>query len=232
MEAIVKQVPSFPMLELRLAAGESVLAEAGSMVARDGDVAMHVALDIGPERGLGARLRALAVAALRRLIGGEHFFVNRFVAPPAGGWVWIAPAFAGEVSPLTIGGGERWTLVPGAFVAGSGDVHLRARWAGLGAILSREAAFWVDVDGQGTVWVAAQGAAIALDVDGSMVVDAGHLVGFSAALRAKVRGERGHRAWTSRGEGTMVELSGRGRALVQSRSTRALVGFLDPLLPD
>lgn len=232
MEAIVKQVPSFPMLELRLGAGESVLAEAGSMVARDGEVAMQVALDAGRERGLGARLRSLMIAVLRRVVGGEHFFVNRFVAPAAGGWVWIAPAFAGELAPIPIRDGERWTLVPGAFVAGSEGVFLHARWAGLGAILSREAAFWVDVDGDGTVWVAAQGATIPLEVDGTTVVDAGHLVAFSTSLRARVRGPGGKGVWATRGEGTLVELTGRGRALVQSRSTRALVGFLDPLLPD
>lgn len=231
MEALVKHLPSFPLLELRLAAGETLVAEAGSMVARDAAVRMHVALDVGAERGAWARLRALAVAALRKLVGGEHFFVNRFSAPQ-GGWVWIAPALAGELTKMSLREDQAWTLVPGAFVAADATVHLRARWAGLSALLSRDAAFWVDVAGEGELWIAAHGAAISIEVDGTHVVDAGHLVGFSSALRARVRNARGGSAWRLRGEGTTIELSGRGRALVQSRSTRALVGFLGPLLPE
>lgn len=233
MEAIVKHDPtSSSLLELRLGGGEAVLAEAGAMVARDGGVALEVALDAGGAPGLGARLRALLVAVLRKLIGGEHVFVNRFVAPAAGGWVWVAPAAAGEIRRLPLREGDRWTLVPGAFVAAGPGLRVRARWAGLGALLSRDAAFWVDVEGEGEVWVAAQGAAIAIEVDGASIVDAGHLVAYAAPLRARVRGHRGAAPWRVRGEGTVVELSGRGPALVQSRSTRALVAHLEPLLPE
>jgi uncharacterized protein (AIM24 family) len=128
--------------------------------------------------------------------------------------------------------GAGWTLAPGAYVAGSAGVKLEPRWAGTGALFSKDAAFWLGVAGEGSIWVCGSGAIEAIEIDGTHLVDAGHLVGFTGQLAARVRGARGKSAWLARGEGQVVELTGRGSALVQTRSTRALVGFLTPLLPE
>jgi uncharacterized protein (TIGR00266 family) len=232
MKEIVKHAGTSPLLEVALGPGESATAEAGAMVARHPDVRVEIAYASGADRGLWARARGLLVAIVRKLLGGDHFFASRFVAPPSGGWVWLAPAFAGDLHAIDLEGSEaRWTLTPGACVVAGHEVRLRPRWAGLGAILDREAAYWLDVEGPGRVWVSGLGPIESLSIDGAVVVDAGHLVGFSRSLSARVRGGRG-RPWSTRGEGRAVELTGRGRALVQARSSRALVAHLAPLLPD
>ncbi len=220
------------MLALTLDAGEVVIAEAGTMVARDAGVRIQVALDVGGSPGLWASFKALLTAVVRKLVGGEHLLVNRFTAPATGGWVWIAPAFAGEMRALEVAEGATWTLAPGAFLASAPGVHLVAQWAGWGALFSRDAAFWLALRGAGEVWVAGRGALDRIDVDGVHVVDAGHLVAFSAGLTARVRGAGPQVGRASREGGPTVELSGRGHVLVQARGTGALIDFLTPLLPE
>jgi len=58
--------PSYSLLELRLNAGEEVLAETGAMIYMKG-----VELKTEAKGGL--------LGGLKRIIAGESFFVNRFV---------------------------------------------------------------------------------------------------------------------------------------------------------
>jgi len=231
MKAIVRHEPMHPLVEFELGPNEAVLAEAGSMVARQGDVKMSIAFDAAGEATFFARLRALLVAVLRKWVSGEHFHANRFSAPSAGGWVWLAPALAGEVRKLTLLAGETWTLVPGAFVASDAHVKLRPRFAGFGALFSRDAVFWLEVSGEGEVWLAGHGAIDVIEVDGSHIVAVDHLLAFAATLRPKMRETKGS-AFIRRDDARDVELVGRGRALVQARSVRALIAWLSPCLPE
>ncbi len=231
MKAIVRHEPTYPLIELELEPHEAVLAEAGSMVARHGDVKISIAFDAHGETGWLARAKAMLVAVVRKWVSGEHFHANRFSAPPGGGWVWLAPALTGEVLRLTLARGEGWTLAPGAFVASDPSVRLRPRFSGFGALFSRDAVFWLEASGEGSAWVTGHGALDPVDVDGSHVVAADHLVAFSSTLKPRLRAQKGP-AFLRRDDARDIELVGRGRALVQARSVRSLVAWLSPCLPD
>jgi uncharacterized protein (TIGR00266 family) len=231
MRAIVRHEPTYPVLVVDLEPNEVVLAEAGSMVARHADVKIAIALDASGETSFFARARALLLAIVRKWVSGAHFHANRFSAPAAGGWVWIAPALAGEVRELTIGPGATWTLAPGAYVASASGVKLRPRFAGFGAMLSRDATFWLDATGEGSAWLTGHGAIETIEVEGSHIVAADHLVAFSASLKPRIVAQKGQ-GYLRRDDARDVELVGRGRALVQARAIRSLVAWLSPRLPE
>ena len=86
--------PSFAMLRVDLAPGQTVVAEAGAMVARHQQVAMAVKLNAGRKAGVFALLMAMIVALIRRFVGGETFFVNHFSASQNAS-VWLAPTLSG-----------------------------------------------------------------------------------------------------------------------------------------
>ncbi len=66
--------PDFPIVKINLAAGESVIAESGAMVAHSAGVAIKT-----EARG------GILQAAKRSLLGGESFFVNTFTAEGGAG---------------------------------------------------------------------------------------------------------------------------------------------------
>ncbi len=230
MQHIVKHEPSFPMLQVGLAPNEVLVAEAGTMVARASTMTMEVKLNAGRSSGLWATVKALFVALVRKLVGGETFFVNHF-SSPAGGWVWLAPPLSGSIRHVPLDG-RSLILTPGSFVACAGEVDLKLRWASLRAILAKEGAFFIEAMGRGDLWITSYGAIEEIWVDGSYVVDTGHLVAFDPTLSFTLRSAGGGLiGFVASGEGIVCEFSGQGRVLVQTRNTSSLVGWVSKLLP-
>lgn len=230
MQQIIKHQPTFSLLQVSLAPGEVLVAEAGTMVARDANLEMEVKLNAGPNAGLFGRLKALFIALLRKMVGGETFFVNHFSAAQ-GGWVWLAPPTSGAIKHLTLTG-QSMIFSAGAFLASSGPVELKMRWGGLKGMLAKEGAFFVEAGGQGDLWVTSYGAIDEIYCQGSYMVDTGHIVGFDSTLTYKIRGSGGGlKELLASGEGLVCEFTGQGRILMQTRSTGALVGWLSPMLP-
>ncbi|AUX25107.1 hypothetical protein SOCEGT47_056500 [Sorangium cellulosum] len=230
MQHRTKHEPSSALLEIRLDPGESLRAEAGAMVARSPGLSTAVRLNAGRGAGFFGRLKALVIALLRKLAGGETFFVNHIAAPEAG-WVWLAPPLGGRVLHVPVRG-EAVLFSAGSYLASAGDLDVTVRWGGLRAVLARESLFFIEASGVGDLWIASHGAVEELVCDGSLVVDSEHLVGFDASLTLELRSPGGGLTGLMvSGEGVVCELSGRGRVLVQARSPGALVGWLSPLLP-
>ena len=75
--------PSFAMLRVDLSPGMTVAAEAGAMVARHAPVTMEVKLN-AQGGGFVSMLKALFIALVRKVVGGETFFVNHFSTASAG----------------------------------------------------------------------------------------------------------------------------------------------------
>jgi uncharacterized protein (TIGR00266 family) len=222
--------PSFAMLRVDLAPGEMVVGEAGAMVARHQQLEMAVKLNAGPSAGFFAGLKALFIALIRRLIGGETFFVNQFTAPQ-GGSVWLAPPLAGQVVHRRLNG-ELLFLSTGAYLAHTGNVELRLKFGGLRGLFAKEGAFFLAVTGQGELWFTSYGGVEPIDVNGSYVVDNGHLVGYEGNLTFSIRSAGGGLlGFAASGEGLVCEFKGHGRVWVQTRNLGSLVNWLSPMLP-
>jgi uncharacterized protein (TIGR00266 family) len=222
--------PSFAMLRVDLAPGESVVGEAGAMVARHEPIGMEVKLNASGKGGFLAFLKALFIALLRKVIGGETFFVNHFTAP-TGGSVWLAPPLSGEVVHRRMSG-ETLVLSTGAYLAHAGDVELSLKFGGLRGLLAKEGAFFLRVSGHGDLWFTSYGGVQIIEVNGSYIVDNGHLVGYEGDLTFGIRTAGGGlMGLAASGEGLVCEFRGRGRIYIQTRNLKSLVSWLSPMLP-
>ncbi len=222
--------PSFAMLRVDLSPGRTVVAEAGSMVARHAPVQMEVKMNASASASFVDKLVAFFVAVIRKVIGGETFFVNHFSAP-AGGSVWLAPTMAGQITHRRMQG-ETLILSTGAYLAHEGPLNMKMRFGGLRSILAREGAFFLELSGTGDLWFNSYGGIHAVDVDGSYIVDNGHLVGFEGPLSFDIKSAGGGMMGLfASGEGLVCEFKGQGRVYIQSRNTGSLVSWLIPILP-
>ncbi len=230
MQHVIKHQPSFPLLEVTLAPNEVLVAEAGTMVARSTNVGMEVKLNAGRGAGFFAKLKAIMVAMIRKMVGGETFFVNHF-SSPTGGLVWLAPAMSGAVRHIPLHG-NGLVMNGGAYVASAGDIDLKMRWGGLRAILAKEGAFFVEASGQGDLWITSYGAIDEIHVNGTYIVDNGHLVAFDPSLTMNIRSAGGGlMGFVASGEGLVCEFTGQGRLLIQTRNTTSLVDWVSKMLP-
>jgi len=222
--------PAFALLRVRLAPGEACDAEAGAMVTRSEGVGMAVRLNASRKAGLLGRLGALFVAFVRRVVGGETFFITQFSAE-SGGEVTLAPTLAGAIGHRRLDG-ERLLLQAGAYLASAGDVDLRLRWGGLRALLSREGLFFIEASGHGDLFFSSYGGIEPVPVKGSYIVDTGHMVAFEGSLAFRIRAPGGGAlGFLASGEGLVCEFSGEGTVYVQSRNVSALVSWITPYLP-
>ena len=223
--------PSFGMLRVDVQPGQLLVAEAGAMVARHQHVTMDTKLNAGGGGGFFAVLKAFVIAFIRRLVGGESFFVNHFQAPGQPGSVWIAPSLSGAVNHRQLNG-ETLILSSGAYVASVGNIDVAMKFGGLKSILAKEGAFMLAVSGVGDLWFNSYGGIETIDVNGSYVVDNGHLVGYEGSLQMNIRSAGGGlMGFVASGEGLVCEFQGQGKVYIQSRNLSSLVDWLTRLLP-
>jgi uncharacterized protein (TIGR00266 family) len=222
--------PSFAMLRVDLGPGETVIGEAGAMVARHQQVGMAVKLNAGRKAGFFAVLKALFVALLRRMVGGETFFVNHFTAAQAGS-VWLAPPLSGQVVHRRMNG-ETLVLSTGAYLAHAGDIDLKLKFGGLRSLLAKEGAFFLAISGHGDLWFTSYGGVETIDLNGSYIVDNGHLVGYEGNLTFDIRAPGGGLlGFAASGEGLVCEFNGQGRIWLQTRNLHSLAGWVGSLMP-
>jgi uncharacterized protein (TIGR00266 family) len=221
--------PAFAMLRLDLQPGQTVVAEAGSMVARHQHVGMEVKMNAGRGAGFFAKLKAFFIAMIRKFVGGETFFVNHFTAPQPGS-VWVAPAMSGQITFRRMNG-ETLVLSSGAYVAHSGDIDVKMKFGGFKSLLMKEGAFMLEVSGVGDLWFNSYGGIHGIQVNGTYVVDNGHLVGYEGALTYSLKSAGGGvMGFVASGEGIVAEFSGQGTVYIQSRNPNSLVSWLTGMM--
>jgi uncharacterized protein (TIGR00266 family) len=222
--------PSFSMLRVDLQPGQTLVAEAGAMVARHNHVGMEVKMNAGRAPGFFAMLKAMIIALIRKFVGGETFFVNHFTPAQAPGSVWVAPALTGQIHHRRMNG-ETLVLSTGAYLGHTGDVDLGLRFGGLKSLLAKEGAFFLEVSGQGDLWFTSYGGIHAIDVNGSYVIDNGHLVGYEGPLTFDIKSAGGGlMGLMASGEGLVCEFKGQGRVYMQSRNLSATVDWISRLM--
>lgn len=224
--------PSFALLQIDLDAGESVDAEAGSMVTRDTHVDMQTRLNAGRGAGLLRKLMALVTALARKFFGGETMFINTFSAQQAG-TLTLAPALSGSIDRRQLDANTPPLIVAsGAYLASTPGVDAGLMWAGLRGLFGGEGLFFLRCTGEGELFLNSYGGIVEVPCDGRYIVDSGHIVAFDGSLDFRLRGAgSGLKGLFLSGEGLVCEFTGRGRVWIQSRNIDALVDWLSPNLP-
>jgi uncharacterized protein (TIGR00266 family) len=200
--------PSYATAKVDLGPGEDIVVEAGAMVAMSTDLELQT-------KARGGFLKSLGRATL----GGESFFLNTFSAPASGGRIFLAPALPGDMKLLELMG-ETLMVQSGSYIASSPEVN-------------SEGLVMLKVHGVGSLLIASYGAIeeIELGPGEQFTVDTGHLVTFTEGMGFNVRKVAGWKSTIFGGEGLVVDLTGPGKATLQTRSEDAFLSWLLPKLP-
>ena len=216
MEHRIIARPSYSLLELKLGSGEEVVAETGAMV-----YMRNVELKTEMKGGLLSGLK-------RSLLGGESLFLNRFVSK-GDGLIGLAPPYQGDIIHVPLNG--RIYAQSGAFLASSPEITIDTKWGGARTFFAGEGLFLLKLDGSGDLFLSSFGGIEEIEVDGSLVVDTGHIVAFDNTLNFKVKKVGGLKATILSGEGLVAEFSGSGKVWIQTRSVSDYIGWISSLLP-
>ncbi len=216
MQHEITQGPSYSLLEVALARGESVISDSGAMAWMDPTLTMKTSTRGGFLSGLK-----------RKALGGESFFQNTYTADEDGARVAFSPGPAGDIRHLEMRpGSEELFLQKGAYLASSPGVHCDAKFDGLKGFFN-EGFFVLRVTGAGDLFFNSYGDIQEVEVDGEYVIDNGFAVAWEPTLTYRLSRARKVRSFLFSDQ-LILRFSGRGRVWVQSRSSQALAAWIHP----
>ena len=218
--------PAYAMARVELGDGEAVMAEGGAMVAMSERVRLSTER-LKTSSGGGEGLAGKVLGAVKQMLSGERFLVNRITGP---GTVLLAPTHVGDVYSHALSG--ELILQSGAFLAADPGITLDGEWTGARSFFAGEGLFMLRAAGEGTVLFNAFGGVDEVEVDGSHIVDTGHIVAFDASLSYTV--EKFGTSWLQAfksGEGLIARFQGQGKLYLQSRNLDAYGRRIGRMLP-
>ncbi len=221
MKVNILYKPSYSLADVSLDGGEKIVAESGSMVAMSTDIEVQTKMK-------GGLMKSLA----RSVLGGESFFINTFQAGSRGEQIQFAPTLPGDVFTMDLAN-ESYLVQSGSFLASSEGVETDTKWGGAKTFFGGEGLIMLRCSGSGTLILSSYGAIheINLNAGESFTVDTGHLVAFSEKIGFRVRSIGGVKTTIFGGEGLVVDLTGPGKVLLQTRSVGAFLDWLLPRIP-
>ncbi len=217
MQVNILYRPSQTIAQVWLQANESLLAESGAMMGMSTNVQMQT-----QSGGI--------MKGLKRLFGGESFFRNTFTAHGGQGEVLLTTPLCGDMMVLDVGQ-QQWLVQNSAYVASSPTVDV-ATQGSIKGFFSGAGLFILGTQGQGQMIIGSFGAIEPVTVDGSMVIDTGHLVAWDANLQYSIG--KSSSGWISSflsGEGLVCHFQGQGLAYVQSRNAAEYGSTIGQMLP-
>ena len=220
MEIEILYRPSYSLSVVKLQPNEEIRVEAGAMVSMSQSISIET-------KATGGFLKSHG----RAVLGGESFFQNYFKASAAGGEITLAPELPGDVFSLELKG-EKLLVQSGSFMACEAGVELNAKISAK-ALVSAEGFSMLEASGTGTLLLSSYGAIHEknLAAGEKYIVDTTHLVAFNAEMPITPKSVGGLKSTLLSGEGFVVELTGPGRLLMQTRSPHAFLSWLIPNLP-
>ncbi|MBU0495274.1 MAG: TIGR00266 family protein [Chloroflexi bacterium] len=221
MQVEILYRPSYSLARVTLGGNETIRAEGGAMVSMSASVTLET-------KATGGILKSLA----RSVLGGESFFMNTYRAPADGGEITLAPALPGDIVARPIQN-ESFMVQSGAYLASDESVNVDTKWGGAKTFFASEGLIMLRCSGTGMVLFSSYGAIHEKDLAAgeTYTVDTGHLVAFTEGIGFKVRSVGGIKSTLFSGEGLVVDLTGPGKAFLQTRSQDAFLAWLLPLLP-
>lgn len=219
MEFSIKHKPSYALLDVTLSPQESIIAEAGAMVYMDDGLEVKTSIS-------GSFFAAL----LKKFMGGESLFINEFTATEGTKKIGFAPTWVGDLHHTKLSG-NTLMMQAGAFVCSTPGIVINTKFGGLKSLFGGEGAFLLEASGEGDLFYSSYGAIIEIEVNGSYIIDTGHLVAFEPTLTYELRKVGGWKSTLLSGEGFVFDFNGNGKVWIQSRVPEGFVGWIVKLLP-
>lgn len=222
MEIDIQLRPGSSAAKVSLVAGETLTAEAGSMIAMSGDMRLSTTTHKKQSGGVWK--------AIKRMVSGESFFMNHYEPGQNGGEVFLSTTLPGDMFVHELKG-EGIIVQGGSYVASSHDVDVDFNWQGFKSMFSGEGLFWLNLNGRGKVICNAFGEIYPIEVDGEYIVDTGHIVAFQETLNFKISKAGG--SWITSfvgGEGFVCKFEGKGTVWCQSHNPSSFGHAIGPKL--
>ena len=212
MQVRTRHTPTFGVARLLLAPGEGIQASAGAMLA--------TSYGVGVDRASGTAFRALTRAWRDAEV---------FTAPAEGGWVDLTANLPGDLYVLDLDGTTGWCLARDGWLAAAGTVGLEPAWPGFRQMFGGDVGFLAHAAGVGPLVLCCCGSVdlVTLAAGELITVDPGHLVAYPDTMQCRLRalspdGDQSVRT----GQGLVLDFAGPGQLVTQTRSPRALAGWL------
>ena len=157
-------------------------------------------------------------------------FRSTFHADTAPGEVTFAPNLPGDVLLYQMEGRDL-IIQQRAYLASATTVEIETKWGGFKSLLGEGKMFWIRAFGFGPLALNAFGAVKAIDVDGSFIIDTGHIVAFEPSLKFTIRRVGSWFSTFFSSEGVVCRFEGKGKVFIQSRNPQEFGGTLGPKLP-
>ena len=221
----VRQKPTFSYIEVAMKKGQEIQCEGGTMIFFD------PTLEISTKKASKGFLKSL-----KRVLAGETFFMNTFKALDDGS-LGLAPAFPGDLMHIPLNKNDSWILFSGCFVASSPHFETDTNFLGLKrSFFGGERAFYLQIDalnGPGDLFVGAMGAFLEIELTAGDVFncDNGHLVAMESSVSFDIKRVGGLKSTFLSGEGVVVQLTGPGKLIMQSRNPREFALWLYNFMP-
>ena len=215
MQWTVSGGEAYSVLKIMLQPGEEVTAEPGALMLMRGPVRMVT------------RSGGFMAGLLRRVAGGESFFLNTYRAEGGPGEVWLVPPLPGSIEAVNLQG-EEWVVQDSSYLAHYGDVKVGVAWRGFKGLLAEGELVWLKVAGSGVVWVNAYGSLerVRIAPGERVVIDNFHFVAMPAGVRYRVTKIGGLKTFLFGGEGVGIEVEGPAEVIVQTRILPELARLL------
>jgi len=213
--------PSFAAARVQLDPGEGVRADGGAMLSMSSSVQIETS-------ATGGIMQSLK----RSMLGGESFFMNTFRSPDAPAELLFAPSLPGDLATVTIQGAPL-LVNSGAFLVAEESVTIDTKWKGGKGFFTTSSFFMVELSGRGQAVLSAYGAlhSVELGAGERYTVDTGHVIAFPETLGYAIRRIGGMKSTFFSGEGLVVDFTGPGTVLLQTRSQGDFLSWLIPNLP-
>jgi uncharacterized protein (TIGR00266 family) len=224
MKIEIQNRPAYAIADVHLELGESVISEGGAMVSMTTDITVTTST-MSTGSGAGGLLKGL-----KRMLTGESFFLNKFTSS-TGGHVSFAPTLIGDVEHITLDGTANLVVQSSSFMACSEGLSMDTQFGGMKSLFAGESLFWIQFSGSGELLLNSFGGIFCKEIDGSFIVDTGHIVAFEDSLEYKIKKVGGLKATLLSGEGLVTEFYGKGRLFMQTHNASAFGGLLGPKLP-
>lgn len=218
MKTSIDYRPSYSMVTATLDPHERIQVESGSMVG----MSQGISVETSAKGGVFGSLK-------RSVLGGESFFMNTYQAPPQGGQIMLAPALPGDMSVREFAG-HSMIVQSGSYVASAETLQIDTKWGGAKTFFASEGLFMLKVQGAGTLVLSSYGAIHEMQLAAGQVftLDTGHIVAFSDGMGFNVRRVGGIKSTLFSGEGLVVDLTGPGYLMLQTRSEDAFLSWIMP----
>ena len=213
----------FPIAEIKLAQGESVITEKGSMSWMTDGIEMQT---IGGSIG----------KALGRLVSGESIFQNKYTATRPDSMIAFANSFPGKIVALNITPDKPMVVQKSGFLASETGVelsiHFRKKFGA--GLFGGEGFIMQKLSGNGTAFVEIDGDVVEYDLAPGqvMLLDTGYLAMMDATVQMDLQMIKGVKNIFLGGEGVFnTKVTGPGRVWIQTMPINNLAQSIMSYMP-